>query len=141
MYSAKFKVGIEGLNFDAAHYTKGSEGKCMNIHGHTFRLSVEVEGEINQETGFVIDFTILKRIVKNIIDEYDHKLIIPRKDYEKTMLRGVFRSDIKIIDFPEASTEYIALDIARKIYEKINMPVKVKLYEGLSNYAVVEFKK
>ena len=141
MVHAKFRVGIENLSFDAAHYTKGAEGKCMNLHGHTFKVSVEVEGEVNPETGFVIDFTVLKKLVKNIIEDYDHKIVIPKKDLNETFIKGRFRGEVKILDYPEASTEYIALDIARRIYEKLKMPVKVKLFEGLRNYVVVEIRK
>jgi len=141
MVQAKFRVGVEDLSFDAAHYTKGVGGKCMNIHGHTFRVNVEVEGEVDPETGFVIDFSVLKKIVKEVIEEYDHKVIVPKKDVNETFLKGKFRGEIKVLDYPEASTEYIALDIARKIHEKLNMPVKVKLFEGLRNYVIVEIRK
>jgi len=141
MVQAKFRVGVEDLSFDAAHYTKGVEGKCMNLHGHTFRVNVEVEGEVDPETGFVIDFSVLKKIVKEVIEEYDHKVIVPRKDINETFLKGKFKGEIKVLDYPEASTEYIALDIACKIYEKLNMPVKVKLFEGLRNYVIVEIRK
>jgi len=141
MVQAKFRVGVEDLSFDAAHYTKGVEGKCMNLHGHTFRVNVEVEGEVDPKTGFVIDFSVLKKIVKEVIEEYDHKVIVPKKDINETFLKGKFKGEIKVLDYPEASTEYIALDIARKIYEKLNMPVKVKLFEGLRNYVIVEIRK
>ncbi len=141
MVQAKFRVGVENLSFDAAHYTKGVEGKCMNLHGHTFKVNVEVEGEVNPETGFVIDFSILKKIVKEVIEEYDHKVIVPKKDVNETFLKGKFKGEVKILDYPEASTEYIALDIARKIHVKLNMPVKVKLFEGLGNYVIVEIRK
>jgi len=141
MVQAKFRVGVENLSFDATHYTKGVKGKCMNLHGHTFRVNVEVEGEADPETGFVIDFSILKKIVKEVIEEYDHKVIVPKKDINETFLKGKFKGEIKVLDYPEASTEYIALDIARKIHEKLNMPVKVKLFEGLRNYVIVEIRK
>jgi len=135
----KVVVGVEGFTFDSAHYTKGITSKCMNIHGHTFKLSVEVEGEINPETGMVVDFLVLKDIVKKVISEYDHKFIIPKKDFEKIRVEGPFNYEYKVIDYPEATTEYIALDIAKKIYEKLNLPVKVKLYEGSRNYVIIHY--
>ncbi|RLG83949.1 MAG: 6-carboxytetrahydropterin synthase [Thermoprotei archaeon] len=130
-------VGISGLTFDVSHYTKGASSKCMNIHGHTFKLSVEVEGFINEDTGMVIDFIILKKIVREIINEYDHKVIVPKKDVGKISIKGPFNAEMKVIDYPEATTEYIALDIAKRIYEKLKMPVRVKLYEGENNYVII----
>ncbi|MCD6325791.1 6-carboxytetrahydropterin synthase [Candidatus Bathyarchaeota archaeon] len=132
------KVGVEGFNFDSAHYTKGSSEKCLNLHGHTFRLDVEVEGEIDPETGMIIDFTLMKNAVKEILADYDHKVIVPKRDIDNVILSGPFHKCIKTIDYPEATTEYIALDIAKRLYEKFKKKVRVKLYEGNRNYVIVE---
>jgi len=136
----KLTIGVEGFTFDAAHYTKGASDKCLNIHGHTFRVDVEVEGEVAPETGMVIDFDVIKNTVKNVIKEFDHKLIVPIKDVNKIVLEGPFAKDIKVINYPEATTEYIALEIARKLYEILKMPVKVKVYEGKRNYVIAEWR-
>ena len=132
-------VGIKDLDFDAAHYTKGNESKCRNLHGHTYRVEVEIYGEISRENGMVIDFLLLKKVVKKILSEYDHKIIIPRKDLDKVDIKGPFNVEIKVIDYPEATTEYIALDIAKRVYAELGKPVVVKLYEGLRNYVVVKW--
>ena len=131
------RVGVEKIYFDAAHYTKGISSKCMNLHGHTFRVDVVVYGEIDSETGMVIDFGILKKIVREIVEEYDHTIIVPRKDLDYITIKGPFNVSIKTIDYPEATTEYIAMDIAKKLYEKLKLPVKVRLYEGSKNFAEV----
>ncbi len=133
-------VGVEKIYFDAAHYTKGINSKCMNLHGHTFRVDVVVYGEIDPETGMVIDFGILKKIVKEVIEEYDHTVIVPRKDLDHITIKGPFNVSIKIIDYPEATTEYIAIDIAKKLYEKLKLPIKVRLYEGSRNFAEVLYE-
>lgn len=130
---------MKGLTFDASHYTKGVSEKCMNLHGHTFRLDVEVEGEIDPETGMVIDFTVVKNVVREILRDYDHKVIVPRKDLDRIVLKGPFKNVVKPIEYPEATTEYIALDIARRVYEKLGMPVRIRLFEGEKNYVVVEW--
>ena len=135
----RMKVGVEGFTFDSAHYTKGSSEMCLNLHGHTFRLDVEIEGEIDPRTGMIIDFTLVKNAVKEILADYDHKVIIPSKDSDNIILSGPFHKRIKTIDYPEATTEYLALDIARRLHEKFKMNVKVKLYEGERNYVIVEY--
>lgn len=136
--SEVLRLGVVGFTFDSAHYTKGISEKCKNLHGHTFRLDVETEGEVDPETGMVIDFLELKRIVREVISEYDHRVIVPRKDADIVNIEGPFNREIKVIDYPEATTEYIALDIARKIREKLGMKVRVRLFEGEKNYVVVE---
>jgi 6-pyruvoyltetrahydropterin/6-carboxytetrahydropterin synthase len=63
------------FTFDAAHKLENYEGKCANLHGHTYRLQVFVKGPV-QENGLVLDFVDLKRIVKeNVLDKLDHKFI------------------------------------------------------------------
>jgi 6-pyruvoyltetrahydropterin/6-carboxytetrahydropterin synthase len=132
-------VGVEGFSFDAAHYTRYSTEKCLNLHGHTYRVNVRVEGVINEKTGMVIDFLVLKKIVKEVIDGYDHKIIIPRRDAGRIRIEGPFNVVYKIIDYPEATTEYIALSIAREVYEKLHLPVTIELYEGLRNHVIVHY--
>ncbi|TRM80749.1 6-pyruvoyl tetrahydrobiopterin synthase, partial [Sulfolobus sp. A20-N-F6] len=75
----RVRVGIEGITIDSAHYTLSSY-QDSQIHGHTYLVSVEVEGEVNEKSGFVIDFNLLKKIIKEIVKEWDHKLIIPEPD-------------------------------------------------------------
>lgn len=63
------------FTFDAAHKLENYEGKCANLHGHTYKLQVFVKGPI-QENGLLIDFVDLKKHVKKkVIDLLDHKYI------------------------------------------------------------------
>ncbi len=64
--------------FHAARFIPTLEEKhpCRHMHGHTFNIIVEIEGEINDKTGFVMDFYDIDKIVKsNIIDKIDHKIL------------------------------------------------------------------
>ncbi|BFH73612.1 6-pyruvoyl tetrahydropterin synthase family protein [Sulfurisphaera javensis] len=137
----KVKVGLEGFSFDSAHYTLSSEGN-QQIHGHTYRVNVEIEGDsIDENTGFVIDFDIIKKIVAEIIRDWDHKLIVPNEDYDNIYFKGPFKLEIKRIPYRYPTAEYIGLDIAKSIYEKLNRKYKVtvKIYEGEGNYAIIEY--
>lgn len=61
------------FKFDAAHHLTDYHGKCENVHGHTYKLAVTLEGEVHKN-GLVVDFTILKKVVKkHVLDELDHK--------------------------------------------------------------------
>ena len=60
------------FNFETGHALYGYDGKCKNVHGHSYKLSVTVIGEPitdsnNVKFGMVIDFTDLKKIIKNYI--------------------------------------------------------------------------
>ena len=70
------------FNFEMAHALVGHNGPCKNIHGHSYKFNVTVKGKIKNGTedadeGMVVDFTIIKNIVKKlIVDEYDHALVL-----------------------------------------------------------------
>ncbi|HLZ61913.1 MAG TPA: 6-pyruvoyl tetrahydropterin synthase family protein [Ktedonosporobacter sp.] len=71
------KVKIEGgyLNFSSAHFiTYG--GKCERLHGHNYGVLVEIEGEIGDDK-LVFDFTILKRLTKEICQRLNHRFLLP----------------------------------------------------------------
>lgn len=77
----KIRVTKE-FDFEMAHALDGHDGKCHNIHGHTYELAVTFIGEPidhpgSPKDGMVIDFSDLKEIVKNnIVDVYDHALVL-----------------------------------------------------------------
>lgn len=71
------KVKIEGgyLDFNAAHFiTYG--GKCERLHGHNYGVLVEVEGGLGKDR-LVFDFTVLKRLTKEICRRLDHHFLLP----------------------------------------------------------------
>lgn len=61
------------FSFESSHQLPRHPGKCANLHGHSWKLVVEVKGPIDPETGFVMDYAILKGIVQPIVDKLDHK--------------------------------------------------------------------
>lgn len=76
MEKRKVKLTVGNLKFDAAHNLYGYEGKCKNLHGHTYKMEVTVEGEPSKVTGMVVDFGDVKRIINtNIVDVYDHQYL------------------------------------------------------------------
>lgn len=59
--------------FSAAHRLVGSGGKCESLHGHNFRVELEVEGRELDDTGMVVDFGVLKGVLKQVLKELDHR--------------------------------------------------------------------
>jgi len=63
------------FTFDSAHFLPNYHGKCENMHGHTYRLQVTVDGPVDKN-GLVIDFVLLKKVVKErVLEKLDHKII------------------------------------------------------------------
>jgi 6-pyruvoyltetrahydropterin/6-carboxytetrahydropterin synthase len=65
------------LRFSACHFIP-NHPKCGCLHGHTYAISVRIEGE--QDGEFIIDFELVKKIVNSICDNLDHKVLIAEKD-------------------------------------------------------------
>lgn len=62
------------MTIDCAHYLPGHKGKCKNLHGHTYRIRLSIQGQLNDE-GMIIDFGELKKIMEEVIGKYDHKFL------------------------------------------------------------------
>ncbi|MFA9499277.1 6-carboxytetrahydropterin synthase QueD [Mannheimia sp. E30BD] len=101
-----FKIAKE-FSFDMAHMLDGHDGKCQNLHGHTYKLQVEVAGELFQEgakRGMLMDYSDLKAIVKtHILDSMDHAFI-----YD---LHNERESQVAQFISPLALSEYIRINI------------------------------
>ena len=62
--------------FEAAHFIYNHPGKCRNLHGHSYKLFVSLEGAVAPETGMIIDFDDLSRIVQDqVIQRLDHHFL------------------------------------------------------------------
>lgn len=129
------KIGLKGFTFDSAHYTQGTTEKCRNLHGHTFSVSVEVEGDLN-EAGMVTDFATIKEVVREVLEEWDHKFLVPEREADDITGEGPFNLEIKKIERNAVTTENIALGLAKEIHKELGLPTKVKVYEGKGAYAV-----
>lgn len=62
--------------FEAAHFIYNHPGKCRNLHGHSYKLFVLIEGAVTPETGMILDFDDLSRVVNTqVIDRLDHHFL------------------------------------------------------------------
>ncbi|MHC1579744.1 MAG: 6-carboxytetrahydropterin synthase QueD [Candidatus Alkanophagales archaeon] len=69
----RFRLGVTA-GFSAAHRLPQHEGKCRELHGHTYRVEVVFEGE-QKEDGMVADFSQLKGVVRDALEALDHKYL------------------------------------------------------------------
>jgi 6-pyruvoyltetrahydropterin/6-carboxytetrahydropterin synthase len=68
----RVKVCRTDFSFSAAHHLPNHPKLCQYVHGHNYKLEVTVEGEIDPETGMVIDFQHLKATVWSVLKDLDH---------------------------------------------------------------------
>jgi 6-pyruvoyltetrahydropterin/6-carboxytetrahydropterin synthase len=62
-------------HFSSAHFLNGYQGKCEALHGHNWKVEAEVEGKVLDKIGMLIDFTILRELLKKIVRGLDHCLL------------------------------------------------------------------
>lgn len=121
------------FNFETGHALYGYDGKCRNVHGHSYKLSVTVIGRPITDTshvklGMVIDFGDLKKIVKEeIVDQFDHATVFnkntPHIELAKELMdRG---HNVILADY-QPTSENMVIDFAEKIKDKL--PEGVELF-------------
>ena len=123
----------KSFNFETAHALYGYDGKCKNIHGHSYKLFVTIIGEPisdqnNVKFGMVIDFGDLKKIVnKNVIEYFDHAIILNINSPHINLGNSLKEQNHKVImvDY-QPSCENMIIEIANKL--KNELPENVKLY-------------
>ncbi len=102
-----YEITVE-KHFEAAHYLRGYQGKCENVHGHRYKVVVKVEALKLNDIGLAYDFTDLKRHLKAILDRYDHACL----------------NDIKPFDKINPSAENIASTIYKELKKKLAKAVE-----------------
>jgi 6-pyruvoyltetrahydropterin/6-carboxytetrahydropterin synthase len=69
-----FEVTVEA-GFSSGHYLRNYQGKCENPHGHNYRVLVTLVGAELDETGLLLDFKLLKNLLRPVVDYLDHQMI------------------------------------------------------------------
>ncbi len=67
-----FELSVKS-DFAAAHFLRGYEGKCKHLHGHTWKVEVVLGSRVLNSIGMVCDFMIVKRDLRELLEEFDHK--------------------------------------------------------------------
>jgi 6-pyruvoyltetrahydropterin/6-carboxytetrahydropterin synthase len=90
------------FRWEMGHRLPNHAGACRNLHGHSYRMVVEVEGEVDPVTGMVIDFADISAIVKPFLTELDHAFLCQEDDHEVREL--LERKDLKRVYIQTPST-------------------------------------
>ncbi|MEJ5167304.1 MAG: 6-carboxytetrahydropterin synthase QueD [Thermoanaerobaculia bacterium] len=114
---------VKEVEFSAAHIIPGHPGVCKNLHGHTYKVKVFVQSERLNHLDMVIDFSELKRIVKEEVKRFDHSYLNELEEFrEKT-----------------PTAEIIAMFLYENITKRLPVGLKlqkVEVYENDSSYAI-----
>ena len=97
-HRGNFSVSVakDYLVFSSAHFITFAGHRCEALHGHNYRARATVEGALDQETWFVFDFVVLKRLMKELCDEIDHKVLLPLENPKIQVTEGSDTVDVAV---------------------------------------------
>src|SRR5437879_7533848 len=116
--------------FASAHFITFPGHRCETLHGHNYRTHVAVEGSVDPEAHYVVDFSELKQLMKRLTDEIDHKVLLPlqnpkiqiREDGDSVAVavngrpRYVFpKADCALLPIPNTTVEMLAQYLAGRV--------------------------
>lgn len=154
----RYRVRVAGddLVFSAAHFITLAGSVCERLHGHNYRVAAEVSGPLDKNH-YVVDFVALREALKAILDELDHRVLLPAEhpdvrvaadDREVTATfadrRWVFpRGDCLLLPLPNTTAELLARHIGRRLGDDLHRrtairprKVRVELEEGFGQRAI-----
>ena len=77
-----FEVTVEA-GFSSGHYLRNYRGKCENPHGHNYKVFVTLIGKELDEAGLLLDFKLLKQVMRPIVEYLDHQMINELKPFDE----------------------------------------------------------
>lgn len=107
--------------FDAAHMLSDYQGKCNNLHGHTYRYKITISAPITDD--MVIDFND----IKNVIDIYDHALIVASPDKQSVEEKELMEWGARY------HKRYVVMDSGRPTAENMSQEIAELLKRGLED--------
>jgi 6-pyruvoyltetrahydropterin/6-carboxytetrahydropterin synthase len=158
----RFKVRVtkDHLVFCSGHFISYEGDKCERLHGHNYRTTVEVEGELDQNH-YVFDFIALKHRTKAITDELDHRMMLPTRNRyiklqeEPGAVRVRYkdrewlfpRDDCVLLPIENTTAELLARYIAQRLVEDLRRTyqfeaevLRVEVEENIGQSATCELR-
>jgi 6-pyruvoyltetrahydropterin/6-carboxytetrahydropterin synthase len=128
----RVRMSKDYLVFSSAHFITYDGNICEPLHGHNYRVTAEVAGPLD-ENHYVVDFIALRDALKQIVDELDHRVLLPtehrtirvvagEREVEATFeeRRWVFpRGDCVLLPVANTTTELLAQYIAGKLSDAL----------------------
>lgn len=141
---AKIRI-TKQFSFETGHALYGYDGKCKNVHGHSYKLSVTVIGEpisdpSNVKFGMVIDFSDLKKIVREeVVEVFDHATVFNKNTPHVELARELESRGhhVILVDY-QPTSENMVIDFAQKIASRLPSSItlfSLRLQETDSSFA------
>ncbi len=123
-------VTKDDLVFASAHFITMAGHRCEGLHGHNYRAHVTIEGELDQDTGWVVDFIEVRQIMRRLCGEIDHLVLLPLESRRIGVIvegeivevavdgqpRYVFpRRDCALLPIPNTTVERLAQLLADRL--------------------------
>lgn len=141
MNKLETKIAKE-FNWEMSHRLPFHKGLCKNIHGHSYKLRVELSGNVETD-GMVLDYYDLKLLVMPIVEQFDHSFLVDKDD--KLMIEFLKANNFKYNIFEQHTTAeniayFLADELSNRIKDKYKNihKVKIRLYETENVYAEIE---
>jgi len=125
------------FRWEMGHRLPEHFGKCKNIHGHSYKMIVELEGEV-EESGMVMDYYNLKKIVEPIVEKLDHAFMVYKEDKEIISFLEKMKSKMVVVEFRstvENICKYFLGEIKKANFPQNVKKVSVRIYETAEDYA------
>jgi 6-pyruvoyltetrahydropterin/6-carboxytetrahydropterin synthase len=120
-----FEVTVEA-GFSSGHYLRNYRGKCENPHGHNYKVHVTLVGEELDASGLLLDFKLLKQVLRPVVEYLDHQMINDLKPFDE------------INPSAENLARYFYLQTRAQLEEMTQGRVKIKdstIYETDTSFA------
>lgn len=138
----KVTVSKDYLVFSSAHFIMFPGHRCETLHGHNYRTHATVEGGLHPEAHYVLDFSELKHLMRRLVDEIDHKVLLPlehpkidvRTDGDVVRVdvlgkpRYVFpKIDCVLLPIPNTTVEMLARYLAGRVCRELSATADIEL--------------
>jgi len=125
------------FRWEMGHRLPEHFGLCKNIHGHSYKMLIEFEGELDKN-GMIIDYYDIEKIINPIIEKLDHAFMVNKDDKVVLEFLGKMNSKKVVVAF-QSTAENICLYLLNEI-KKAHLPenvnkIKVRVYETAYDYA------
>ena len=163
-HRGEFSVSVakDYLVFASAHFITFAGHRCEGLHGHNYRARVTVEGQLDEDTWFVFDFVVLKRLMRELCDQIDHKVLLPLENpkirvteegdavkvaYDGKLRYQFPRADCSLLPVPNTTVEMLAELLATRLRAELEKmgargltAIEMEVEENFGQWAVYREK-
>lgn len=134
----------KNFTWEMGHRLPFHNGKCVNLHGHSYKAIVELEGELD-ENGMLLDYYDLKQIVNPVIEPLDHAFMVFENDTPLLDVLNTMGTKKAVMPF-QSTAENLAGYLARTIAAASALPenvssITVTVYETEDSYASITVQR